>query len=193
MLSRASTGSLFALLLLVGCLPSQHDYHGTYLDPPQPNEAFELQSIDGAVSSADLQGKWTALFFGYTHCPDVCPATMSILRQAIDKLDEAKQEQVQVAMISVDPERDTPERLASYVSAFNPSFIGLTGTTEQLDHLTSSIGIYHERTNETEDGRYDVDHTASVLLLDPEGGTRLIWSYGMSADAIADDLEHVLR
>lgn len=194
MLSCARIGPLFALLLFTGCLSPQPDYHGTYLDPPSDPVPFELASAAGPVSLSNFEGDWLMLFFGYTHCPDICPATMSILKRSVDQLDADQRTQVQVAMISVDPERDTPERLASYVSAFDQSFIGMTGTDEQIEQITSDYGIYYSRLDASEeDGYYDVDHTAAVLLLDPHSRMRMVWSYGTTAEDIASDLRHLVN
>ncbi len=181
------------LLILAGCRPATHDYNGTYVDPPAEPKPFQLESAAGPVTLDDLKGDWAVLFFGYTHCPDICPATMSVMRHAMNRLDEDQQDRVRVMMVSVDPERDTPDRLASYTSAFNPDFMGVTGSLEQIAEITSDYGIYYKRLEDVADGSYDVDHTAALLLLDPDGRMRLVWSFGTSSEEIADDLRHILQ
>lgn len=183
---------VIAVLALAGCAPASQDFNGTFLDPPVDHVPFELTSAAGPVASSDFQGKWLAMFFGYTQCPDICPATMTTLKRAIDGLDEDQQEEVRVAMISVDPERDSPERLASYTSAFNPSFVGMTGSEAQLEQIANEYGIYYERQAAADDGSYEVDHTAAVLLLDPQGRMRMVWSYGTSPEEITSDLQKLI-
>ncbi|MFW5955125.1 MAG: SCO family protein [Rhodothermales bacterium] len=179
---------------LTGCAFSDRpQYHGLSLDPPLENDGFELISADGPVSADDFAGQYVALFFGYTNCPDVCPATLSVLRRALSQLDPDMAERVRVAFVSVDPERDTPARLVEYTSAFDDSFVGLTGTDEQISRVASSFGIYYGRAEGSDASDYLVDHTASVLLLDPNGDTRMMWSYGTDAEQIAEDLRNLLR
>ena len=150
---------------------------------------FELMSEGGPVSKSSFAGKYTALVFGYTHCPDFCPTTMSRMAKTVDLLGE-KATDLNVVLVTVDPERDTAAKLATYAQSFNPSFVGLTGTTEQLSALTKSIGIFSERAHE--DGHdahtYLVNHTTSVILLDSKGQMRMIWSFELSPEAIAKDI-----
>lgn len=117
-----------------------------------------------------LQGKWTFLFFGYTHCPDVCPVTLAVLQQVAKNLKAGPTaaRDVQVVFVSVDPQRDTPARLGEYVRYFDDDFLGVTGTAADLAELTRQLGIVHMRSEPTEDGNYLVDHTAAILLTDPE-------------------------
>ncbi len=188
------TGLAAALIFIAGCTAAAPDFNGTLVDPPADPAPFELASATGTVSSSDLERDWMLLFFGYTNCPDVCPATMTVLKRAYDQLEEHEQEQVQVAMISVDPERDTPGRLASYTSAFDSSFIGMTGTQEQIEQLTSAYGIYYKPLESvTGDDNYYVDHTAAILLVDSQSRMRMVWSYGTPHEDIASDLQQILN
>lgn len=184
----AATG--FVAFNLVGSRSGE--LHGTYLEPPLPAADFTLTSADGPVRLADLRGKAVVLFFGYTFCPDVCPTTMVRLGQAMELLGKDA-ERVQVVMVSVDPERDTPERLAQYARAFHPSFIGVTGTQEEIDAVASAYGIYHAKAEGSEATGYLVDHTANVTVIDRSGGVRLIWPYNVDAEGVASDLKFVLR
>ena len=140
--------------------------------------------------------KYVLLAFGYTYCPDVCPTTMSRLKRTLSLLSETQANQVQVILISVDPERDTPEKLAAYAASFHPSFIGLGGSLEQIKSITEPLGIYHARADSSDqvatDGGYIVDHTAYILAREPNGGIRLIWSFEKTSEEMAADLALVL-
>jgi protein SCO1/2 len=168
------------------------ELHGSLLEPSLPAADFTLASDGGPVRLADLRGKVVVLFFGYTFCPDVCPTTMVRLGRALELLGKDA-ERVQVVMISVDPERDTPERLGPYARAFHPSFLGLTGTREEIDAVASAYGIYHAKAEGSAATGYLVDHTANVLVLDRSGGLRLLWPFEVPAEALAADLRVISR
>lgn len=135
--------------------------------------AFELLDQDGAAFGLEqLKGKWSLLFFGFTHCPDICPSTLYDLSQ-LDQQIASPVGQVsrhQVIFVSVDPERDTPQRLKDYVAYFSPEFIAVTGEHAAMEPLTRKLGIAY-RIAEHEQGAadYSVDHSASILLLNPDG------------------------
>jgi protein SCO1/2 len=114
---------------------------------------------------SNLKGGWSLLFFGFTTCPDVCPTTLSVLNDAISALDDPPA----VVMVSVDPDRDTPERLAQYVPAFNPNFIGYTGTFEETVKLAAQLNIAFGKVPGLVPGSYLVDHSTSLVLIDPDG------------------------
>ena len=130
---------------------------------------FRLTSDEGrSISDTDLRGKPTALFFGFTFCPEVCPTTLAELAGLMGELGPDA-ERLNVVFVSVDPERDTPEVLHTYVSAFDERIRGITGEPDSVRAMAKSYGIYFKRVP-TEDGGYTMDHTASVLLLDAAGG-----------------------
>lgn len=186
---------LFALLVaLAGCRPSAADFNGTYLDPPMAAQDVTLASPEGPVRLSDFAGEFVVLNFGYTSCPDVCPATLATLARAKQMLGEDG-EDVQVVFVSVDPERDRPQRAADYAAAFDSSFVGLSGSPEAIADAASAYGVFYEKadsTTATEAG-YLVDHTATVFVLDREGRARLLWSFGTDADAMAADLRTLSR
>jgi protein SCO1/2 len=156
-------------------------------------ENFALTNTHGErMQLAELRGKYLLLFFGYTYCPDVCPTTLADLSRAVQALG-AKAEQVQVIMVSVDPERDTPQRLGAHLAAFDPSFIGLTGTPEQVSALATAFGIFYEKHEGSPATSYLVDHTASVTLVDPEGYVRMLFPFNTSGQGIAADLLPLLH
>ena len=128
------------------------------------------------------------VYFGYTFCPDVCPTTLTTVDKALDLLGN-KADQVQLVMISVDPERDTSAVLANYLSNFNPSFVGLTGTPDQIASAATPFGVYYQKHEGSAATGYLVDHTASLLVLDRTGRTRLVIPFETSAEDIAEDSE----
>lgn len=184
----------FVLIALIA-LPKLQPYtfHGTVLQSPQPAPDFKLTANHGKiVSLKDFEGKLVMLYFGYTFCPDVCPATLSELGGALDLLGNQAQD-VQVIMISVDPERDTPEMLAEYVAHFDPSFLGVTGTAEEIAQVATLYGIFYEAHEGTEATGYLVDHTATVMVIDQTGHLKLVFPFGTPAENIAEDLSHILN
>ncbi len=166
--------------------------HGTYLEPPLEAADFELASADGRVRKSDYEGRLVVLFFGYTMCPDVCPTTMSRLRRAMELLEDDSGD-VQVIMISVDPERDTPENVLSYARAFRSDFVGLTGAQEEIDRVAADYGIFHAKAEGSAATEYLVDHTAAVMVLDRNGNTRLIWSFEITPEEMAEDLRYLVQ
>ena len=185
---------LVLLVVLAGCRPSAADFHGTYLDPPMPAKNVTLAAPDGPVQMSDFAGDLVVLNFGYTSCPDVCPATLATLARAKQLLGEDG-EDVQVVFVSVDPERDQPERAANYAAAFDASFVGLSGSEEAIADAASAYGVFYEKadTAATTEAGYLVDHTATVFVLDREGRARLLWSFGTDAEAMASDLRALAR
>ena len=182
-----------SMTLLVPLLAPPQPTHGILLQSPQPLENFTLTNTDGQpVQLADLRGKHLLFFFGYTFCPDVCPTTIAELREAVQALG-SDGEQVQVIMVSVDPERDTPQRLKQYTTAFHASFMGLTGTEDDLAAVASTVGIFYEKHQGSAATGYLVDHTATVIVVDPEAYVRMIFPFGTSGEAMAADLRPLLH
>jgi len=140
---------------------------------PNPKSLLAFTTIDQngkEFGLGNLQGKWSFLFFGYTHCPDICPITLTIMDKVYKQLESMQQQSaVQMIFVSVDPERDTSEQLHSYVSYFNEGFIGLGGSLEQIQALTRQMGIAYFHDQPTATGDYMVDHSASIFLIDPQG------------------------
>lgn len=130
---------------------------------------FRLIDQDGRpFTNADLKGKWHLVFFGYTHCPDICPTTLNDLSLAYDKLDKQQQKDVGVVFISVDPDRDTPAVLKSYVTSFDAPIVGLTGTAAEVKQAARDYHVYYAKHYQA-DGSYDMDHSAVVYVMDPRG------------------------
>lgn len=170
-----------------------HTFHGTVIQSPETSYNFKLTSAKGDVSLSDYRGKLVLIYFGYTFCPDICPATLANVGQALRSLSESQAEDVQLIMISLDPERDTPEKLAEYVAHFHPSFVGITGSQEKIDEVASLYGIFYEKHDGSEATGYLIDHTATLLVIDREGYLKLVFPFGVTVPEIADDLEYMLR
>ena len=127
---------------------------------------------DKTFTERNLQGVWSFFFFGYTNCPDICPATLRLMQQAWEILDkQQKTAKVQFIFVSVDPARDTPENLHKYVSYFNPEFVGLTGSETQITKLSEQFGVFYvkETLQGINDKNYLIEHTGSVMFVDPQG------------------------
>lgn len=151
-----------------------------------------MQDASGTTRSLDdYKGKVTLVFFGFTQCPDVCPTAMAELAQSMELLgDDASQ--AQVIMISVDPERDTPEILAEYVTAFHPDFVGLGGTPEQLQVTAKSFKAFYAKAAGPTPEQYSMDHSSSFYVFDKSGDVRVLIAGNAPADEIAQDIRQLL-
>jgi len=153
---------------------------------------FQLPDTTGKVRSlADFKGKAVVVFFGYTHCPDVCPSTMAEIKEA-KRLLGKDGDKVQGIFITLDPKRDTPHMLSQYVPAFDPSFIGLAGSEAQTEQLAKDFHIYFKKVYSNGDPEYSIDHTAAAFVYDPQGRIRLYTRYNQGADKLAADLKKLL-
>lgn len=131
---------------------------------------FTLRSADGPVSLQQLRGKVVLLFFGYTSCPDACPTTLAVLSQVFSKLDAQERDKVTALFVSLDPDRDTPERLQKYTGYFHPNIIGVTDRVEVLNQVTERYGVVYERKEKASTSLgYVIDHTIDVLVVNREG------------------------
>ncbi len=170
------------------------ELHGMVIQSPRPVSNFTLLGPgDEPVSLRDFRGRTVLLYFGYTYCPDVCPATLAELKQTMAFLGEDA-EDIQVLMISVDPERDSPASLQEYVTHFHPSFIGLTGQTENdILAVTTPLGVYYEKHEGSPATGYLIDHTATLSVIDKDGYLRLVYPFGVSGSDIAADLDYIMK
>ena len=194
---RALLGLAAAALALAGCdklAPgSRTPFNGVDITGSDLGPDFRLTDHNGKERTlADFKGKAVAMFFGYTHCPDVCPTTLSDMANALKALGPDGQ-RVQVLFVTVDPKRDTPELLKGYVPAFNPTFLGLYGDAAATAKVTKDFRIYAaERPGKTPES-YTVDHSAQTLVFDAKGKLRLMLAYGTPGDKIASDLRILLN
>jgi protein SCO1/2 len=130
---------------------------------------FTLTGADGrTVTDRDFRGRWMVIYFGYTHCPDACPTTLSDIGAALDKLPEPDRKNIAVLFITVDPARDTPKIVGEYAHAFGPEFVGLTGTEAALAPVERSFRVYAQR-HELKGGDYAMDHSSIIYVIGPDG------------------------
>jgi protein SCO1 len=152
---------------------------------------FRLIDQNGKpVSDTDLKGKWQLVFFGYTHCPDACPTALNELALALDKLGD-KRGEVGIVLITVDPERDTPEVLKSYVQSFDAPIVALTGSPGQVAQAAKAYRVYYAK-RPRPDGGYDMDHSAVIYVMDPKGRFTATFTPDSSVDTIAERLQKLL-
>ncbi len=183
---------LFVILAtLVAC--QSYRYHGTLLEPPKPLPDLVFQNVDGQFRLSEAGDGVMLLYFGYTHCPDVCPTTLYELRKAVRALG-AEAERVQVGFVTVDPERDTPEQIATYLQNIDPGFMGLWAADDsQLAEIAAEFGVFYQA-EEPEDSAagYLVMHTSAVFVVQ-NLNLRLVIPYGTPGEDIAADVRRLLR
>lgn len=179
--------------LLVACQQgSSASFIGTDLTGTQFGKPLSLTDHTGKLRSMnDFKGKVVVLFFGYTHCPDVCPTTMSDLKKTMQLLGE-KSNEVQVLFVTVDPARDTQEVLAQFVPGFDPHFIGLRGTEAEVAANLSEYKVYAAKVSEPGKSGYTMDHSAGLYVFDKTGAPRIYLGYGEKPENIAHDLQLLL-
>ena len=153
---------------------------------------FALTGPDGPVALADYRGKVVVLYFGYSYCPDVCLMSLSLIAQGLSKLNSAALQNVQGLFISVDPERDTPERLVSYVPFFHPRMMGISGTTEQIAAVTRMYGSSYRKHPKAADGSYAVDHSSVTFIVGPDGKLSDMLQHGSTPESIAAAINKAL-
>lgn len=168
---------------------------GTATILPQPLALPEFVLVDqhgDAVRPDDFRGRWSLVFFGFTHCPDVCPLTLQVLADARRQLAAAGESPLPtIVLVSVDPERDTPEVIGNYVDYFDTDAIGVTGDLAEVQKLTSGLGVFFQRAARDDDN-YAVDHSAVVLLIDPDARFRALFSAPHEAGNFVNDLPLIL-
>ncbi len=154
---------------------------GTLFPVARDIKDFSLQQAGGnPFTQQNLAGHWTLLFFGFTHCASICPTTMDMLQRAYTKLHTAYPD-LQIVLVSLDPERDSPETLAAYAHGFNPNFTGITGKLQDLRKLQSQFGIFAGR-DETTGDNYQLQHTASIMLVNPNGQWAGLFRFGLNPE-----------
>jgi protein SCO1/2 len=191
-------GWLLAFTLALGLAGCDHTkkpaFRGVDISGAPFGQRLALHDHNGrAVTLDTFRGKLVVLFFGYTHCPDVCPTTLSDLAEAFKLMPKGLPDKVQVLFVSVDPERDTPEVLKTYVPYFHPSFLGLHGTPEQVAQAAREFRIVYRKHVEPGAEGYLVDHSAGSYVLDSRGRLRLYLPYGHAPQDIANDLMNLLK
>ena len=180
--------------LLAGCDVGGRDkpFHGVDLTGASYAQHLALTDQHGQPRTlGDFKGKVTVVFFGYTQCPDVCPATMAELAQVKRALGKDG-ERIQGVFVTVDPERDTPAVLKSYMAGFDPSFVALRGTQEQTQAAAKEFKVFYAKVPGKDEASYTMDHTAGSYVLDASGRIRLFETYGIGPQALAEDLKRLM-
>ncbi|MCB0188529.1 MAG: SCO family protein [Caldilineaceae bacterium] len=189
--ARALLVLLFPLLVTLGCVPP-HEFAGTLLSAPHPAPDGALMSVDMPVRLSDFRGQYVFLYFGYTFCPDACPLTLSKLMNVRKQLGE-NADRIQVVMVSVDPERDSPELLNTYVHYFDERFVGITGSKAEIDALGDPFGVYYEKGEGSAATGYLMIHSTRFYLIDPAGNARVAYPHETTDDQILADLDYLFR
>ena len=180
-------------LLLAACNPSKLSFSSVDVTGADYAKGFELSDHNGQVRHlSDFAGKVVVVFFGYTQCPDVCPTTMIELAQ-VKKLLGADGERLQALFVTLDPERDTPELLKAYMVNFDPMFLALRPTLEQLPVLAKDFKIYYKKVAGKSTDGYTMDHSAGSYIFDTKGKLRLFTRYGSGAPVLAADIAQLLK
>lgn len=188
--------ALLTAVLLTACGTDTPDGQLTAspVEPPFELADVPLASTEGGtVTLADPGARLSLVFFGYTHCPDVCPLVMSSIASALTRLDDADREQVRLVFVTTDPSRDDEARLRSYLDGYDPTAVGLTGDLDDIKTLGESVGVFVADGEELASGGYDLgSHGSQVIALDGEGEAPAFWRQDVSAADLAADIEILL-
>ena len=190
----ALAGGLAGVFLLAPDEPAELSA-GTLLTTPRPLPEFSLTRHDAETFTREnFEDHWSLVFFGFTHCPDVCPNTLFMLDRLTDALAGMDMQPPEVVFVSVDTARDTPEQMAGYVEYFNPDFIGVVGDGDNLHKLAQAMSVAYEfrPAHDGDEENYTVVHSSAVLLVDPEARLHAIFTPPLHADAIAGDLVRLI-
>jgi protein SCO1 len=185
---------LFLILIcLVSCQNSnQQTFVGTDISSVRMDTAFSLKDFNGRIRTLeDFKGKVVVLFFGFTHCPDICPTTLTDLKKTMVLLKD-KASAVQVIFITLDPARDTEDVLKKFIPTFNSSFLGLTGTESDIDKVANQLKIFNKKVNDGSKAGYTIDHSAGLYVIDKKGGIKLHISNGQKPEDLASDLAKLI-
>jgi protein SCO1/2 len=161
----------------------------TEFDERRPLPVFRFHGTHGVFTNAQLQGRWSFLFFGYTQCPDICPTALTLMKQI--KAAVPPTPTFQVVFVSVDPARDTPELLKNYMAAFDLGFIGLGGDDAMLVPLVKDLGVFYQRNDATDKKNYTVDHSAAIYLINPKGELAALFSPPQDATRMVADYKRI--
>ncbi|WP_245688281.1 SCO family protein [Thiohalomonas denitrificans] len=171
--------------------PDQHQ--GLTVSKAPTGGDFTLYSQQGPISLQDLRGKVVLLYFGYTFCPDICPTSLALMAQAFKEMTSEELDQVQGVFVSVDPRRDTPERLAEYSRYFHPNIVGVTGTVEQVDKVVAQYGAAYRIAESDSAMDYSVDHSSVTYVIDQQGRLHAPLMHGTSPDRIRKTVRDLLN
>jgi protein SCO1 len=180
-------------ICLVSCQNSnQQTFVGTDISSVRMDTAFSLKDFNGRIRTLeDFKGKVVVLFFGFTHCPDICPTTLIDLKKTMVLLKD-KASAVQVIFITLDPARDTEDVLKKFIPTFNSSFLGLTGTESDIDKVANQLKIFNKKVNDGSKAGYTIDHSAGLYVIDKKGSIKLHISNGQKPEDLASDLAKLI-
>ena len=182
----------FFTLNLASCGPKLAEFKGTDITGVDWGKDFRLTDHTGKVRTlADFRGKVVVMFFGYTHCPDVCPTTLSDMAAVLKRLGKDA-ERVQVLFVTLDPARDTPQLLAQYVPSFNPTFLGLFGDEATTRMTAQHFKVFYQKQETGSKVGYTLDHAANTFVYDPAGRLRLLFAFGSGVENISHDINELL-
>ena len=187
-------GLILLVLAMVAWRYRPYNFHGMVMSSAEyaPNFTLISSATGQPVSLRDFRGQVVLLYFGYTSCPDVCPATLADVAKALEILGR-KADQVKLLWITVDPERDSPEIMEDYVKHFHPNFIGLTPRSpEETFAVATQYGIYYEKQYYGSQAGYLMDHTTTITLVDKQGYVRVIYPFGTAPTDLAADINYIL-
>jgi protein SCO1/2 len=184
---------LFLVVAVAACTPRKPDFQGTDVTGVDWGRDFHLIDHHGHPRSlADFRGKVVVLFFGYTHCPDVCPTTLGELAEVMKRLGPDA-DKVQVLFVTLDPARDTPALLAQYVPAFHPSFLGLYGDEAATRKAAADFKVFYQKQPGRDADSYTLDHGANSFVFDPQGRLRLVFGYASGVEPLVHDIRLLLE
>ncbi len=187
-------GVLVGLLVVAFVFwPQPYQLRGYQINPPAQASDFSLPDSNGQSFSLDQhKGQIVLIYFGYSNCPDICPTTLAQLEQ-VKKLLGKQASNLEVVFITIDPSRDTAERLKGYLAGFDPQFVGLTGTLQDLQPVWKAYGVYQLPPAATSASDSEIDHSSHVYLIDKQGNLRLTYPFGTSVDDMVQDISYLLK
>lgn len=181
------------MLMLAACDNSKTEWQLNNVTGHLPDLNFQLTGDDGQPMTADaLKGKVVMMYFGYTHCPDVCPLSLTHMHMVMQQLGELA-EQVRIVFVSVDPKRDTPEVLYNYVRAFDKRAVGLTGSVKKVRKMTKAYRVVFDTDPPDSHGNYEVSHSSAVFIFDRQGRARLIAGSTDNIQGMAHDVKQLIK
>ena len=181
------------IICLISCQNSQNQsFVGTDISSVPIDTTFKLKDFNGRIRTLeDFKGKVVVIFFGFTHCPDICPTTLTDLKKTMALLKD-KASDVQVIFITLDPARDTEDVLKKFIPTFDSSFLGLTGSESDINKVISQFKIFYQKVNDGSKSGYTIDHSAGLYVLDKNGNIKLHTSHGQKPEDLASDLAKLI-
>jgi protein SCO1/2 len=192
-------GGLFAVVVLAisgaDLFLQTYKFHGSAIDPPIAASNFTLTDQNSRpFQLSDQRGKIVVMFFGYTNCPDICPTTLVQFKQARAQLG-SQADRVRFVFVTVDPDRDSVDKMKTYLGAIDPGIVGLTGSQAELESVWKAYGVYRQKEpGQSADDYADlIEHSGRVYLIDAQGNLHLTYPFGLTADDVAQDIKYLLR